>query len=299
MRENMSVLKKIKLQVIRLVVIFALIIIFYLIFFSFNPFLFIILVFGSVAIISTSTLYTVIHHIHNQDEREKESRLFSKPKEFKSLKRTKIKKIPLEESLTKIKSENDTKAKKEDIPQIIEEYIKALPYLGEYLESDKNYDNFAIIQDLVFSLFSYDELKKINLLNLSNVEKLQFIREMIYYTRDERRELLENMLKYRNKGMDDEIEYVPPRKTFEMGEYLRVYLISLLEKGEKRRLLIISTDEKIKDIKKKAADLFNYKMDDFLITTGGLILDEDALVADYPIEEEDEIVLIPSRKENK
>jgi hypothetical protein len=41
--------------------------------------------------------------------------------------------------------------------------------------------------------------------------------------------------------------------------------------------------------------MFDYNLDDFLLSTGGIIMDENVQIKDYNIADRDEIVLIPSR----
>lgn len=283
----MNSLKSIKSRIIGLSVLCALFIILYFIFFSLNPLILTILVIGSVAVVSTSTLYTVVHHIGQEDERERESRLQKSPKGPKAPKT--LKPLPTTKQLPE-----DVK---EDPPEIIDKYIEALPRLKEYNETDESYEDMPAIRELIFSLFTEEEFLKISLLDLSDFDKLQFIREMLYYSVEEREDLMNTMLRYRGKD-DAEIAYVSPISTIEIGETLRTYIISLVEKGEKRKLLIVETTEPISSVKERAGELFDYNLDDFLVSSGGLILNEELKIEDYNIEDEDEIVLIPKRKDN-
>ena len=41
--------------------------------------------------------------------------------------------------------------------------------------------------------------------------------------------------------------------------------------------------------------MFDYNLEDFLLSTGGIIMNENAQIKDYNIEDMNEIVLIPSR----
>ena len=74
---------------------------------------------------------------------------------------------------------------------IIEEYIEALPLIEDYIESDESYKGMPIIDKYIFSIFSQDEMNKINLLNLSKMDKILFIREMLYFDPNERNKIIE------------------------------------------------------------------------------------------------------------
>ncbi|MHA1149465.1 MAG: hypothetical protein ACTSR8_14605 [Promethearchaeota archaeon] len=289
----MNSLKSIKPRIIGLSALCALFVILYFIFFSLNPLILTILVIGSVAVVSTATLYTVVQHIAQEDERERESWLQKGAKKgTKGAKGPKLSKTPKTIRTPKQKFEET----EPQPPDIIDKYMEAIPRLKDYLETDVPYEDIAAIRELIFASFTEKELAKINLLDLSDFDKLQFIREMLYYTEEERKQLMDIMLRY--KGRDDaEILYVSPSETMEIGQALRTYIISLVGTGEKRKLLIVDTTESISSVKERAGELFDYDLNDFLISSGGLILNENAKIEDYNIDDEDEIVLIPQRKE--
>ena len=81
-----------------------------------------------------------------------------------------------------------------------------------------------------------------------------------------------------------------------MDEKIRVYVRSLVEPGEKTKIIIIDTSELISIIKEQVGILFDYGLEDFLLSTGGILLDETMQIKDYFIDDDDEIALIPSRK---
>ncbi len=60
--------------------------------------------------------------------------------------------------------------------------------------------------------------------------------------------------------------------------------------------MIIETSDFIDVIKEQVGILFDYGLEDFLLSTGGIILDETKQIKDYFIDDDDEIALIPSRK---
>jgi len=127
------------------------------------------------------------------------------------------------------------------------------------------------------------------------MDKIFFIRELIYFDPDERSQLIEAMIKNKvfNKGP---IEYNPPQRSIVIDEKIRVYVRSLIEPGEKTKIMIIETSEFINIIKQNIAVLFDYNPENFLLSSGGLLLEEDLKINDYAIDDDDEIALIPTRK---
>ncbi|MFX1375454.1 MAG: hypothetical protein ACFFA0_06560 [Promethearchaeota archaeon] len=254
------------LSLITLYVIFIFIYIAFFLFHIENSYLFLVLTVGSVAVLSTSTIYTVIQ---------------SKSVPYNKMREKKIK--------PKSKSTQKKKA------NIIEEYYNAMPLIEKYAESEGSYEETPVINKFIFSVFSPEELDQINNLALSKMEKIQFIREMLYFNKDERIILFENMLNNREKT-DEDIVYIPPLETVEMKEQIRVYIRSLVEPGEKTKIIIIDTAELIIKVKERIGVLFNYNLDNFLLSSGGILISEEKKIQDYDIDDDDEIALIPSRK---
>jgi len=254
------------LNIITLYVVFALI---YLIFFLLQldslP-LFLFLTIGSVAILSTSTIYTVVKSKTNPPKRITKDKYYQKPK---PIKRTSS--------------------------ELIEDYFEAMPLIDQYADTDESFENVATIDDYIFTFFTQEVLDKIDLLGFSKMDKIFFIREMLYFDADERKQLIDDILK--NKDLTDEqITYNPPLTTIGMDDKVRVYVRSLVEPGERTKIIIIETSEFIDIIKEQVGILFDYGLEDFLLSTGGIILDETKQIKDYFIEDDDEIALIPSRK---
>ncbi|MFX1301730.1 MAG: ubiquitin-like protein [Promethearchaeota archaeon] len=251
-------------------VIYVFCILFYVFFFLFqveNIPLFLVLTISSVAVLSTSTIYTVIQSKSSQDIRLKEKKYFTKPKLIQK-----------------------------DTSDIIEDYIDVMPSIEEYIESDETYKDMPIVDKFIFSIFRKEELDNINLLGLSKMDKILFIREMLYYDPNERNDLIENILNTKDKT-DGAIIYTPPKRQIEMEGQIRVYIRSLVEPGEKTKIIIVDTTEVIRIIKEKIAILFDYELEDFLLSSGGILLQENSIIKDYDIDDDDEIALIPSRKE--
>ena len=259
-----------KYRVLVVLALYVIVILIFTLFFLTNvrniP-LFLFISIGSVAVLSTSTIYTVIQS-KGLDER------FTKKKQF-----------------TKFKTINGKSS------DIIEDYFDAIPSIEDYVESADSYEDSPIINKYIFSVFSQEELDKINFLNLSKMEKIMFIREMLYYKPKERAILIEDMLKHRD-NIDDEIIYTSPIEKIELGDQIRVYIRSLTEPGEKTKIIIIETSEEIDSVKKRIGILFDYDLESFLLSSGGIILHEKSQIQDYDIDDDDEIALIPRKKGN-
>jgi len=254
------------LNIITLYVVFALI---YLIFFLLQieslP-LFLFLTIGSVAVLSTSTIYTVVQSKSSPAKRIKKDKYYQKPK---SIKRTSS--------------------------ELIEDYFEAMPLIDQYADTDESFENVATIDDYIFTFFTQEVLYKIDLLGFSKMDKIFFIREMLYFDASERKQLIDDILK--NKDLTDEqIKYNPPLITIGMDDKIRVYVRSLVEPGEKTKIIIIETSELIDIIKEQVGILFDLDLSDFHLSSGGILLSTGKQVRDYLIDDDDEIALIPSRK---
>jgi len=259
-----------KNRILSVIALYSVCIVIYAFFFLFrieNNTLFLILTIGSVAVLSTSTVYTVIHSKSSWDEKIKKKKFLPEPKSIK------------------MKPAN-----------IIEDYIDAMPLIEDYVESDESYKDMPIIDKYIFSVFSQEEINKINLLDLSKMDKILFIREMLYFDSNERNTIIETMLKNRNKT-DEEITYSPALSPIKIEDQIRVYIRSLVEPGEKTKIIIIDTSELVGIIKEEIGRFFDYDLEAFLLSSGGILLDENSRIEDYDLDDDDEIALIPSRKE--
>jgi len=265
--------KKTKIIILVLIAQCATSILFYFISFPGNLLFFFILVVGSVAVLSTGTIYTVIHHESTHVKIPKKKQFVSKTK-----------------ALEKRKS----LVKKQEASDILEDYMNEMPIIQKYIDSDKSYEEMPIIENFIFTEISLKELAKINRLGLSDFEKKRFIKELLYFTQQERSNLIESMIENLDKA-DEELVYIPPMGSFEETKTIRVYAISLIESGEKRKTINIESTDFVNVVKDRLADMFDYKLEDFLLSTGGIIMNENDLIKDYTIEDYDEIVLIPSR----
>ncbi len=252
-------------SIITLYVVFAL---FYLIFFLLQidsiP-LFLFLTIGSVAVLSPSTIYTIVSSKSSPAKRIGKDKYYQKSKTIKRV-------------------SND----------LIEDYFEAMPLIDKYAETDESFEKIESIDDYIFTYFSQEDLDKINMLGFSKMDKIFFLREMLYFEASERKQLIDDILKNKNIA-DEPIKYNPPLHTIGMDNKLRVYIRSLVEPGEKTKIIILETSELISTIKEQVGILFDYGLEDFLLSTGGILLDETRQIRDYNIEDDDEIALIPSR----
>ncbi|TFG26844.1 MAG: hypothetical protein EU532_08835 [Promethearchaeota archaeon] len=248
-------------------------ILFYFISFLGNILFFLILVIGSVVVLSTGTIYTVIHHESMDDKITGKKPFISKIKALEK------RRMLLQE---------------EETADFIEVYMSEMPSIQKYVDSEKSYEEMPIIEDFIFTELSPKELAQINRLGLTDNDKKQFIGELLYFTPEERSNLINSMIENQNK-IDKELVYIPPMSIEKETKTIRVYTISLIEPGEKKKIINIELTEYIHVIKDQVAQMFDYNVGDFLLSTGGIIMNEDALIKEYKIEDKDEIVLIPSR----
>lgn len=271
MSKNTS--RKTLIRIVLLIAQCVAFILFYFISFLGNPLFFLILVIGSVVVLSTGTIYTLIHHESMDDK-------IARKKPFVS----KVKALEKRRMLLK----------EEEPSNFIEVYMNEMTSIQKYIDSDKSYKEIPIIEDFIFTEFNPKELAQINRLGLTDIDKKQFIKELLYFTQEERSNLIDSMIENQYKT-DQELIYFPPMSVVQETKTIHVRIISLIEPGEKMKIIDIKSTGYVNVVKDQLAHLFNYNMEDFLLSTGGIIMNEDALIKQYNIEDEDEIVLIPSR----
>lgn len=260
------------IRILGIIALYTIFILFYLILFLLKivslPF-YLIFTISSVAVVSTGTFYVI-----------KKSKYVSNKKIIKP------KFMPKQKSL------------KKRVSEFIEDYFDAMPLIDHYSNSLDSYNETPSMDDYIFSVFNLEELEKIDLLDLSKMDKIFFLRELLYFSPQERKQLIEDMLK--NKENPDQlIIFTPPKINIGMQDRIRVYVRSLIETGEKTKILIMEISDLVIEIKEKLRVLFNYDLSDFVLSSGGLILQENLKIVDYNLDDDDEIVIIPSRKEKK
>ena len=265
--------RKTKIRITVLIVQCAALILLYLISFFGDFLFFLILVIGSAVVLTTGTIYTVIHQESSDDKITGKKYFASKGKALE--KRKKL-------------------VKEEETSEIIENYMSEMPSIQKYVDSNKSYEEMPIIENFIFTELSPKELAKIDRLGLPDFDKKKFIKELLYFTQEERSNLIESMVENLNKT-EEELIYIPPMRLVEEAKTIRVYAISLIETGEKKKIINIESTEVVYIVKDQLAAMFDYNLEDFLLSTGGLIMNENAQIKDYNLEDKDEIVLIPSR----
>lgn len=223
-----------------------------------------ILIISSVAVLPSVTLYTII-----ESKKEPDNLILKK-------------KIPL-----------NRKPHKGISNAFLNDYFEAMPLIDDYADSDDLYEEIPKLHEFIFSLFIPEELEKIEILDLSKMDKIFFLRELLYYDAEERKVLIESMLEAKN---NKKIIYYPPKNKIGMQDRIRVYVRSLVEPGEKTKILIIESSDFIRDLKERIAVFFGYNLDDFLLSFGGILLHENSLIREYNIDDDDEIALIPRNK---
>lgn len=255
---------------IALYVVFAFIYLFFFLLEIENFPIFIIIAISSVSVLSTSTIYTIVQSN-------------SSSKDFIS---TKAKYLPKKKTIDHM------------LPELIEDYFEAMPLIDQYANSEESYEEISRIDEYIFTEFDQEELHKIDNLKLSKMDKIFFLREMLYFETAERKQLIDNMLKSQMES-DELIKYSPPLTPFGIEHKLRVYIRSLLEPGEKTKIIIIEKSDFIAELKDRIGILFDYNQVDFVLSSGGILLNEKSQVNQYDIDDDDEIAIIPSRKERK
>ena len=232
--------------------------------------LFTILTISSATVLSSSTIYTISQSIVSH----------------KNHPSPKIKFSPKGKVLEKFTSE------------LIEDYFEAMPLIDQYVDSEDHYEDVSRLDEYIFTEFDQDDLQKIESLKLSKMDKIFFLREMLYFEANERKHLIDEMLKYQ-EGSNVPVVYTPSITPFGVEEKLRIYTRSLIEPGEKTKIIVIEKSDFINELKQKIGTLFDYSLDSFVLSSGGILLDEKLQINHYNIDDDDEIAIIPSRKERK
>jgi hypothetical protein len=216
-------------------------------------------------VLTTGTIYTVIHQESTDDKITGKKYLASNVNGLE--KRKKL-------------------VKEVEASEIIENYMNEMPSIQKYVDSNKSYEEMPIIENFIFTELSPKELAKINRLALPDFDKKKFIKELLYFTKEERSNLIDNMIENLDKT-EEELIYIPPMRLVEEGRTFRVYAISLIETGEKKKIINIKSTEIVYIVKDQLADMFDYNLEDFLLSTGGLIMNENAQIKDYNVEDKD------------
>ncbi len=236
------------------------------------------IVIGSMTAISAGSLYYVIESPLRSNQKTFKKKHLPEPTQF-------VQKS-IEASKTVFVEKTET--------QLLDDYLELLPYVQEYTDSDQMHEEFPLVSNVIFSKLEPAEMEKIEKLTLTQMEKFELIRDILYFNTEERNLLLNSMVEQQETN-NTEISYVPPSDTVMLGDRFRIHVISLVDPGEMKKIIIVDSVDTVKNVKEDLGVLFDYDIEEFLLTSGGVILQEDLLVSDYQLEDDDEIVLIPSR----
>ncbi|TFG22943.1 MAG: hypothetical protein EU532_13950, partial [Promethearchaeota archaeon] len=182
--------------------------------------LFIFLSISSVAVLSTSTIYTISQSVISHKN--------GIPSQIK---------LPLKK-----------KSKQQFSSEFLEDYFEAMPIVDQYANSQESYQDISRIDEYIFTEFDQEDLLKIDDLKLSKMDKIFFLREMIYFEPDERKRLIDEMLESQN-DCTKPMTYSPPLTPFGIENKLRVYVRSLIEPGAKTKITIIEKSDFIQELK--------------------------------------------------
>ena len=207
-----------------------------------NSQLFTILTISSATVLSSSTIYTISQSIISHKNH----------------------------TSPKIKYPLKKKALDNFTSELIEDYFEAMPLIDQYADSENYYEDVSRLDEYIFTEFDQDDLLKIDNLKLSKMDKIFFLREMLYFEVNERKYLIDEMLKYQTDSTEP-VVYTPSIIPFGVEDKLRIYTRSLIEPGEKTKIIVIEKSDFISELKEKIGILFDYGLDSFVLSSGGII----------------------------
>jgi molybdopterin converting factor small subunit len=83
------------------------------------------------------------------------------------------------------------------------------------------------------------------------------------------------------------------------GEQISVYFQSTIGPGEKKQKLLVNTGNEVRDIKKTVGNIFGLNPADFHLSQGGVTMDDNNKLSEYPIKDGDTVLLIPASTAGK
>jgi len=86
----------------------------------------------------------------------------------------------------------------------------------------------------------------------------------------------------------------PATKIPSAGKKLTLYFMSTIGPGEKKEKLTVNDSNHVRDIKEILGNLYGLDPNDFHISSGGVIMDENSSLRDYDVSDGDDILLIPA-----
>jgi len=85
-----------------------------------------------------------------------------------------------------------------EISYLIDEIIYNLPVIMEFIDSNKSIKELPKMKKIIVTIFSHEELMKIDSLDLPTEEKKHFLKEIINLNPEERKNLIDDMLEGQN-----------------------------------------------------------------------------------------------------
>ena len=86
----------------------------------------------------------------------------------------------------------------EETNKIIKDLMYEMPNVRKYIQSDILAQDVSELKDELFSIFSFEELRKIDLIEMPFEEKKQFIKELLSLEPNERKQLLDDIIKFKS-----------------------------------------------------------------------------------------------------
>ncbi len=114
----------------------------------------------------------------------------------------------------------------------------------------------------------------------------------------ELKEIPLNDVEYWDTGITSKIPNIeaktPIGDLVNIGKKIDLYFVSTIGPGEKKQKMSIDTGTQINELKKTLGNLYGLNPSNFHLSSGGITFDEDKSLMEYNIEDNDEILLIPS-----
>ena len=114
-----------------------------------------------------------------------------------------------------------------------------------------------------------------------------------------------------DEDLDEDLDAAPVSKTPTIaskkpgtpakkgGDDISVFFMSTIGPGEKKQKLLINTGNAVGDIKNTVGSIFGIDPSDFHLSHGGVTMDEGKFVMDYPVKDNDTVLLIPASTAGK
>ncbi|MFX0099541.1 MAG: ubiquitin-like domain-containing protein [Candidatus Hodarchaeota archaeon] len=78
------------------------------------------------------------------------------------------------------------------------------------------------------------------------------------------------------------------------GEEVSLFFTSTIGPGEKKQKLLVNTGNPVSAIKQTVGNMFGLNPSDFHLSHGGVTMDENSPLSNYPVKNGDTVLLIPA-----